>query len=377
MYVVGMYRTRSITELETDLVAIEARIAQLRSEQVVVVNELDRAQARQSDGSRSLVEWVQTHLDVKADTARDLVFASRRFGWHRGIHDRMLRGDATFDRTVATVKLSDAGATGGEVGESYGRDLAGVARMIARRRHVTSRDEQRSFDSRFFAIQPNLDESAYRLWGELPGVAGRTVEKAISDRADELHRIGGNLSTSRGQRQADALTAMAHDSLDGTTADGSDAGHVTVFVDARVEDPLGTTAVIEYGPRVGPDTVEALLCGGCVQVIGLDNHGIPVATSPATRTIPPAIRHQVTHRDGGCVIDGCHSRYRLQPHHITRFTDGGTHHPDNLATVCWYHHHIAIHGNGYQIDPGSPPLRRRLIRGRPPNGDPPGTSPNH
>ncbi len=365
-----MYRTRTITELETDLVAVEARIAGLRSEQLVLVNELDRAQAPQSDGSRSMVEWVQSRLDVKTDTARDLVFASRRFGQHRHIHDRMLTGGATFARTVAAVKLADEGATPAEVDESYGRDLTGVARLVARRRHVTPQDEQKAFEGRFFTVQPNLDESVYRMWGQAPGVVGRSIDKAICDRADELRDIAGDLPTSRGQRQLDALAAMAQDSLDGESTDGSDTGQVTVFVDARQDQPLETTAVVEYGPRVGPDTVEQLLCGGRAQVIGLDN-GIPVSTSPATRAIPPAIRHHVTHRDGGCVIDGCHSRYRLQPHHVIRFADGGTHHPDNLATLCWYHHHVAIHGQGYRIDPESTPLRRRLTRRPPPGRSPP------
>ncbi|MEE8458148.1 MAG: HNH endonuclease signature motif containing protein, partial [Acidimicrobiia bacterium] len=116
------------------------------------------------------------------------------------------------------------------------------------------------------------------------------------------------------------------------------------------------------------------LCTGRVQIVGLDAEGVPVVTSPAARAIPPAIRHTVTYRDGACVIDGCGSKYRLEPHHIRRFSQGGTHHPDNLATVCWYHHHVAIHGNGYRIDPTSPPLRRRLIKSNPgpgPDPDPP------
>lgn len=365
------WKTRTVAELEADLVAVEAKISELRSEQLVLVNELDGAQAPQTDGSRSMVEWVQAHLDVKADTARDLVFAARRFKWHRSIHDRMLNRGATFDRTVGTVKLADAGATRDEIDAAYGRDLAGVARLVARRNHVTPKDERDVFADRFFTIQPNLDESRYRMWGEAPGVIGRTIDKAICDRADQLRDVAGDLSTSRGQRQLDALTAMAHDSLDGNTSgQTSDTGQVTVFVDARRDNPLETGAEVEYGPRVGPDVVEQMLCGGRAQIIGLDS-GIPVVTSPAARAIPPAIRQHVVHRDGGCVIDGCHSRYRLQPHHILRFADGGTHHPGNLATLCWYHHHIAIHGNGYQIDPGSPPLRRRLIRSHPPRGSPP------
>ncbi len=166
--------------------------------------------------------------------------------------------------------------------------------------------------------------------------------------------------------------AMAQDSLDGTSSGESSSPQVTVFVDATQDNPTETTAEIEYGPRVGPDVLDQMLCTGRVQIVGLDDHGIPVITSRATRAIPKAIRHTVTRRDGMCVIDGCNSRYRLEPHHIQRFSDGGTHHLDNLATVCWYHHHVAIHGDGYRIDPDSPPLRRRLTRADPtPGPEPP------
>ena len=374
------WKTRTVGDLEADLVAVEAKISQLRCEQHVLVNELDKAQAPQTDASRSMIEWVQAHLDVKTDTARDLVFAARRFKWNRDLYDRMVDGGATFDRTVAVVRLADAGATHGEVQESYRRDLSGVARMIARTRHVTPTVEREVFSDRFFTIQPNLDESRYRMWGEAPGIVGATIDKAICERADQLRDVAHGLPSSRGQRQLDALTAMALDSLAGISeeddiSDGesrsSDGGHVTVFVDARQDNSTETTGEIEYGPRVGPDVLDQMLCTGRVQIVGLDDQGVPVVVSRATRAIPPAIRHAVTRRDGVCVIDGCNSRYRLEPHHIQRFSDGGTHHPDNLATICWYHHHVAIHNNGYQIDPQSPPMRRRLTRASPTPGPEP------
>jgi hypothetical protein len=140
---------------------------------------------------------------------------------------------------------------------------------------------------------------------------------------------------------------------------------VSIFVDLGEANGTGGElgAALEYGPRVGPAALEELLRTGSVQIIGL-THGRPVITSTASRAIPPAVRRLVAHRDGGCVIAGCTSRYRLQPHHIQHRADGGSHDPDNLATLCWFHHHIAIHQNGLRIDPDSPPLRRRLIRPR-------------
>jgi hypothetical protein len=80
---------------------------------------------------------------------------------------------------------------------------------------------------------------------------------------------------------------MAFDSLDRDTNNAptmTGTGQVTVFVDARQDNPQETTAVIEYGPRVGPDDLEQIQCGGRVQIVGLDAKGLPVVTSSGSLT---------------------------------------------------------------------------------------------
>ncbi len=358
--------TRPIAELERELRHRESQIATLRAEQAVLVQQLEVAQATTSDGSRSMIEWVQAHLDVQRDLARDLVLASRRLGEHRSVAFRLGDGKITFDRAIATVRLADAGAPDDEVRRSIDHDLTSVRRATNRRRRMTVRDERKAFCDRYLVVQPNLDESVFLLSGRLPGVMGRTVEKAIEDRADELRRIGEatGVASSRAQRRADALVAIAQDSRDGDPVGDVGSGpSVTIFVDAAHDYPAETAAEVAFGPRVGPETLAAMLCTGRVQVVGLER-GTPVVVSRTSRAIPPAIRAAVLHRDGGCTIDGCSSRYRLEPHHIVPWARGGSHDITNLTTLCWYHHHVAIHGAGYRIDPDTPPHRRRLTRER-------------
>src|SRR5690606_34666818 len=127
---------------------------------------------------------------------------------------------------------------------------------------------------------------------------------------------------------------------------------VTVFVDLDEADRTGGEAGAElaYGPRVGPDALEELLCEGRTAIVGLQE-GIPVVTSRCGSRVPVAVREFVAWRDGGCRAAGCTSRHRLQPHHIVPRSHGGSHHPDNLVTLCWFHHHVVVHRRGYRIEP--------------------------
>jgi hypothetical protein len=366
-----LFMTRSPDEMVEELRDLEAESTRIRLRQAVIVNELDKANIAGVDGHRSMPDWVSGTLDVSRHAARDLVSAARLLGKHRRTNFRMAGGNVTFDRGLASMRLAAAGADPETVEHSEGLDLDGVARLTARQRRVTRREERSLFADRYMSVQPTLDESAYRISGMLPGTDGRIVEEALFRRADEMRQLPGGDESSRGQLQADALVTIARDSLDNTDTESPTTGtgpRVSVFVDLATANGTGGEAGAEvaYGPRVGPDTLEELLCTGTVRIIGLED-GTPVTTSDATRAIPPAVRSFVTHRDGGCTIAGCTSRYRLEPHHINPRSRGGTHDPDNLTTLCWFHHHIAIHRNGFRIDPHSPPGRRRLL--------PPGRSP--
>ena len=359
--------------MDAEFRAHEAQIAELRNRQAVIVNEFEKAGVAAGAGCRSTVEYLSSRFDVSRTVASDLTFAAGPLARHRWIQGSLEAGEIGFDRAVAMLRLVDAGADRRTVEASCRLDLAGVGRLAASQRRVSRRDERSVFVDRFVSIQPTLDESSWRLTGQLPAADGQVVERALALRSDEMRLLPGGESCTRRQRQADGLVAMAMDSLDrdGSIGEASSGSSVSVLVDLDAADGSGGEhgGTLEYGPRVGPAVLDELLCTGSVQIVGL-SEGHPVVTSAASRAIPVAIRRFVAHRDGGCVVAGCTSRYRLQPHHITRYADGGTHNVGNLATLCWFHHHIAIHQLGFRIDPDSPPQKRRLIRSAT-NTDPP------
>ncbi len=211
-------------------------------------------------------------------------------------------------------------------------------------------------------MQPSLDESRWKLWGQLSGVDGRIVDKAIQAAVDSLP---DDPHTTVSQDRADGLVSVASEWLSGEV--GGHELFAEIFVDAELasvtDGEAGATVV--SGPRIGAKTLAEILCSGTMRV-NFQFQGGMVSTTPSSRTIPGAIRNRVLFRDGHmCVIAGCTSRTRLQIHHLEAFAAGGTHDPDNLITVCWYHHHVVIHQEGRRIDPDSPPQRRTFVRTRP------------
>ena len=264
-----------------------------------------------------------------------------------------------FDRAVAVCRFARRDDSCDILGETAGFDIAGIRIRTARRRRLAPVDEEMSFEQRYVSIQPNLDESAWTLSGRLPGYAGRTVVAALEARADSFP-YGPTVNPSRTTRNADALWAISQDSIrgDNEAAIDSHGPMVSVFVDATEAAATNaeTGIQIEAGPQVGLNTLQAILCDGVVEVTARTSDGIPLGVGRRTRVIPPRLRRFILHRDGGvCTISGCVSRYRLQVHHTTPWSEGGRTDAENLSTVCWFHHHVVIHGHGFTIDPGSPP----------------------
>src|SRR2546422_685206 len=95
---------------------------------------------------------------------------------------------------------------------------------------------------------------------------------------------------------------------------------------------------------------------------GCDGRVVEVAAR--TRTIPPALRRALHHRDHGCRFPGCGRRFG-QGHHIRHWAQGGPTTLSNLALLC-RRHHRAVHEEGYQLDrQPDGALRFRRPDGRP------------
>jgi len=370
--------TATSDRIEQQLLRAEATIAQLRGAQMVLLREVDRRQTANADGCRTLAEWVAGRLDVGPDTAGTLVTATRRCETLPNVESALAAGVVTWDRATAAARVAEADQNADILDDVAVFDIAGIRRLVARRHRVSTGDERYAFERRYLTVQANLDESSWRVAGQLPGFEGRTLVDALDAKADELPASPVR-TESRTTRWADALWAISLDALSGRDGASTDSSTplLTVFMDATDAAPTnGETGVaIESGPQVGPATLEAILCDGVVEVTATTRDGVPLEIGRRSRVIPPKLRRWVLHRDGAaCTVAGCTSRYRLQIHHVRSWADGGRTDPENLTTLCWFHHHVVIHGQAFTIDRSSPPQRRRLLR-PPINAPPPHTPP--
>src|SRR5947207_7910134 len=191
------------------------------------------------------------------------------------------------------------------------------------------------------------------LRGRLAPEVGAVLVQALAAPREALYQ--GDVSAeppTMAQQQADALALVAETAL----RHGIDPGasgeryQVVVHVDApALADPdQPGQSVLADGTHVSAETSQRLACDASWVVMrhGLDGRVVEVAAR--TRTIPPALRRALHHRDHGCRFPGCGVRFG-QGHHIRHWAQGGPTTLSNLALLC-RRHHRAVHEEGYQLD---------------------------
>ncbi|HET9491462.1 MAG TPA: DUF222 domain-containing protein [Methylomirabilota bacterium] len=154
------------------------------------------------------------------------------------------------------------------------------------------------------------------------------------------------------QQQADALALLAETALHHGLEPGppGERYQVVVHLDAEVladADAPGQS-VLEEGTRVSAETSQRLACDASRVVMRHDKACRLLEVGARTRTIPPALRRALQHRDRGCRFPGCGVRFG-QGHHIRHWAQGGPTTLSNLTLLC-RRHHRAVHEEGFQVD---------------------------
>jgi len=122
---------------------------------------------------------------------------------------------------------------------------------------------------------------------------------------------------------------------------------VHVGASALVDPEQPGQSALEEGIHVSAETSRRLACDATRVVMRHDSGDRVVAVGAGTRTIPPALRRALHHRDRTCRFPGCRVRTG-QGHHVRHWANGGPTTLANLVLLC-RRHHRAVHEEGYQI----------------------------
>ena len=355
---------------EAGLVRGEAQISRARGEQLRWLKAMLRHHGPARYGYRNPVDLVVSRLDVRRDLARELMYLAQRLD--DGTIGSIRQGELAYVRVLEETRLDEAGASAEEIARTRDLGLDEVKRVLQQHQRMTRTDETRVFDSQYVAFQPSLDGTHVKMNGRLGAMEAEICRQGLDRRGERVVPAGADRPDA-GQRRALALTTLCQDELDrkpahyATTAERMRAARnrrepllMVVAQNPRAEDSgfeQGTGMLA--GGRVGPHTIDLIGCSGRIETITVT--GQKIVHHGSRSGIPPALRRAVLARDDGCTIDACNSVYRLEVHHIVPKSKGGDNATENLTTLCWWHHHVAIHRQGMQIDPQSPPRRRRLL----------------
>jgi hypothetical protein len=341
-----------IAELAAHLEAATARLLDL-------IREFD-SRGGWNTGFRSCAAWLSWRVGLDLGAARERVRVARALGALPLLANALGRGELSYAKVralsrVATPETEERLLAVGRAGTA-----AHVERIVRGWRQVDrqaeARETARRHAGRALHVYQDVD-GMVSVRGRLTPEVGALLMQALAAAREAVYQRtrAKEAETDRptmAQQQADALGLIAEAALHHGIDPGApgERYQVVVHVDApALADPdQPGQSILDDGARVSAETSRRLACDASRVVMQHGNDGRVVEVDARTRTIPPAIRRALHHRDRNCRFPGCDIRFG-QGHHIQHWAQGGPTTLSNLALLC-RRHHRAVHEEGYQVE---------------------------
>ena len=371
---------RELDRLGDEIAELSAHLDAATAHLLALIREFD-AHGGWSNGFSCCAAWLTWRVGLAPGAAREHVRVARALGTLPLLARALARAELSYSKVraltrVATPETEERLLAVGRAGttEHVERIIRGWRRVD---RKAEAREAARQHAGRALHVYPDEDGTV-RIRGRLAPEVGALLMQALAAAREAVYPKNVPAGTwapgvsqetpTMEQQQADALALLAETALH----QGIDPGapgeryQVVVHVDAAVladADQPGQS-VLEDGARVPAGTSQRLACDASRVVMRHDRDGRVVEVDARTRTIPPALRRALHHRDRGCRFPGCGVRFG-QGHHIRHWAQGGPTTLSNLALLC-RRHHRAVHEEGYGLDrQPDGELRFRRPDGRP------------
>jgi len=355
---------RDLDQLGDEIAELSAHLDAATSRLLDLIREFD-ARGGWSNGFRSCAAWLSWRVGFAPGAAREHVRVARALGSLPRLSHAFARGELSYSKVreltrVATPETEERLLAVGRAGtaEHVERIVRGWRRMDAK---AEAQEAARQHTGRALHVYPDEDGTV-TIRGRLAPEVGALLLKALEAARESLYQRRHEQEAeaeqatagqpTMEQQQADALALLAetalHHGIDPSVP--GERYQVVVHVDAAVLTDAAQPgqSVLEDGLRVPAGTSQRLACDATRVVMRHDADGRVTEIGARTRTIPPALRRALHHRDTGCRFPGCAVRVG-QAHHIRHWAQGGPTKLSNLALLCRWHHR-AVHEEGYQVE---------------------------
>jgi 5-methylcytosine-specific restriction endonuclease McrA len=352
---------RPIEELGDEIAELSAHLDAATAHLLDLIREFD-AREGWGNGFRSCAHWLNWRVGLNMGAAREHVRVARALETLPLLASALTRGELSYSKVRALTRVAtpDTEERLLKLGKSGTADH--IERIVRGWRYMDRKAEAEETAKlqkhRTLHVYQDTDGMVV-INGRLTPELGAIVMKALDAARETLYRLDHDRVVhtlpadppTYGQQQADALGLLAETALHHGMDPGTPAEHyqVVVHVDAPVLADADTPgqSVLEDGVRVSAETSQRIACDASRVVMQHDADGRIVDISARTRTIPPALRRALAHRDPGCRFPGCGLR-QTQAHHIRHWAQGGPTTLTNLANLCRKHHR-AVHEEGYTV----------------------------
>lgn len=312
------------------------------------VAEFDRRRVWATWGCMSCAHWIGWRCALTPKTAREHVRVARRLEELPVVRAAFARGELSYSKVRALTRLEDVEDEATLVELGLVHTAAQLEKVVRVARKVTREEAVHADGDRHLLLMPDIDGSV-ELRGRLTAEDAAVLRRAL----DLAREVLGDEGSDRGPAHlsADALVLLA-DSVLVTGPSGratADRHEVVVHVDvqALTGDERGHRD-IEGDSPIAVETARRLCCDAGI-VPQLEREGELLGIGRRSRTVPPAIRRALRHRDGGCRFPGCTATRWVDAHHLVHWADGGPTDVTNLVLLC-PRHHTAVHELGFTVE---------------------------
>jgi 5-methylcytosine-specific restriction endonuclease McrA len=357
--------TAEMNRLGDEIAELSAHLEAATAHLLALIRDFD-AGGGWNHGFRSCAHWLSWRVGLDLGAARERVRVARALAELPRLADALARGELSYAKVRALTRIARPELEERLVALGRAGTACHVERVVRGWRRVDalaeSREAARLHKSRGVHVYEDEDGMVV-IRGRLAPEAGAMLMQALAAARESLYRNSrgtdaaseaSGATPSTAQEQADALvllaeTALGHELDPGATGERH---QVVVHVDAPVlaDAQAPGQSVLEGGAHVSAETSRRLACDASRVVMRHDPDGRIVEVGARTRTIPPAIRRALHHRDRGCRFPGCGVRFG-QGHHIRHWAQGGPTTLSNLTMLC-RRHHRAVHEEGFGLERG-------------------------